>query len=143
MATAERLKNGKVAADMADVANKAAVEAKEIVDSVIEATNKAVADTKPMLEAQQKMMETSFGIWFQASENYLNFVTSASKQVMGQTLGFQKEMFDVAQDGVKKMQDLWVAEQAFALENAESLQAQMKATSERMAKMFAPVFPVH
>jgi hypothetical protein len=132
---ATKTKNGNVAEEMA---NKAAAETKEWVDSVLETTSKVISDSKPVFSAQQKMLENSFGMWQEVSTSYLNFVTSATRQIMDQSLAVQKEMLAISETGLKQSVELLATEQAMVLEAAEALQGQMRAASERMSKSFNP-----
>jgi hypothetical protein len=132
---ATKTKNGNVAEEMA---NKAAAETQEWLDSVLETTNKAITDSKPIFTVQQKMLETSFGMWQEVSTNYLNFITSATHQIMDQSLAVQKEMLAISETGLRQSLELLATEQAMVLEAVETLQGQMKDASERMSKSFNP-----
>ena len=130
-----KTKNGNVAEEMA---NKAAAETKEWVDSVLETSNKVIADSKPIFTAQQQMLEDSFSMWQEVSTNYLNFMTKATRQIMDQSLAVQKEMLAISETGLKQSLELLATEQAMGLEAAEVLQGQMQAASERVNKLFVP-----
>lgn len=128
-----KTKNGNVAEEMA---NKAASETKEWVDSVLETTSKVITDSKPMFTAQQKMLEDSFGMWQEVSTSYLNFVTNVTRQVMDQSLAVQKEMLAISETGLKQSLKLLAAEQGMTLEAVEALYGQAQAANERMGKLF-------
>lgn len=130
-----KTKNGNVAEEMA---NKAAAETKEWVDSVLETSNKVITDSKPIFTAQQQMLEDSFSMWQEVSTNYLNFMTKATRQIMDQSLAVQQEMLAISETGLKQSLELLAAEQAMGLEAVEVLQGQMQAASERMSKLFVP-----
>ena len=130
-----KTKNGNVAEEMAE---KAAAETKEWVDSVLETSNKVIADSKPIFTAQQQMLEDSFSMWQEVSTNYLNFMTKATRQIMDQSLAVQKEMLAISETGLKQSLELLATEQAMGLEAAEVLQGQMQAASERVNKLFVP-----
>ncbi|MCG3210566.1 MAG: hypothetical protein FOGNACKC_04197 [Anaerolineae bacterium] len=134
--TTAKAKNGNVAQEALADASRMAEEAKEMVNSWVEASGKAVEEAKPVLAAQQKVLENSYGIWAEAGKSYLDFVTKAATQSVAQSLAFQKEMFKIAQAGIKESQELWAAEQAFVFATIESSQRQIKDTAETMGKLF-------
>jgi hypothetical protein len=138
MATA-KVKNGSVANEMLADATKVAEEAKEIVNSWVEVSNKAVADTKPMFDANQKMLESGYAIWYEASKTYLDFVTKATEQTLAQSMAFQNDMAKIFQVNAKEIQEMAAAQQAFAFASLESTQGQIKEASEALGKMVTPI----
>ena len=66
------------------------------------------------------MLENSFGMWQEVSTSYLNFVTSATRQIMDQSLAVQKEMVAISETGLKQSVELLATEQAMVLEAAEA-----------------------
>ncbi len=141
MATKKVMDNN-VAKEVAEAAEKAAKESQEVLDTMIEIGNKAFANTKPMVEAQQKAWEDNFAMWQKTGNSYLAFVTKATQQLFDQSLAFQKDMFEISEANLKQAQELYAAEQVMLFEAAEAFQAQNQAAAERLAKMFAPAFPV-
>lgn len=141
MATTKAVEN-KMAKEVAEAAEKAAKESQEVLDTMLEIGNKAFANTKPMVEAQQKAWEDSFAVWQETSNSSLAFVTKATQQLFDQSMAFQKNMFDITEANLKQAQELYAAEQAMLFEAAEAFQAQSQAANERLAKMFTPIFPI-
>ena len=138
--TATKTKNGTTAtATVNDAAAQAAQEAKAMMDNWMEAANKAVAEGKPMLDAQQKIVTDSFAMWQEYNKAYLNFFTQTTQQVFEQSLAHQNEWLKMAEGNWKKGQELLAAEQAITLDAVESMQVQMQAVYERSVKIFTPV----
>ena len=67
---ATKTKNGKIADE---VAAKAVKDAKAMADSMMDAANKAVEDSKPLISAQQELMKDSFVMWQDISKTYFDF----------------------------------------------------------------------
>ena len=141
MATTKK-DNNTMAKEVVEAADKAAKEAQEVVDVMIEIGNKAFANAKPMMDTQQQIWEDSFATWQDASNGYLAFVTRATQQVFEQSMTFQNEMLAIAESNTKQTQELYAAQQAMILDSVEAYQTQLQATSERLVKIFTPVFPI-
>lgn len=141
MATTKAVENIMVK-EVVEAAEKAAKESQEMLDAMIEIGNKAFANTRPMIEAQQKTWEDSFVVWQESSNKYLAMVTKATQQMFDQSMAFQKNMFDITEANLKQAQELYAAEQVMLFEATEAFQAQSQAANERLAKMFTPVVPI-
>ncbi len=142
MATATKAKNnGKVAAEsMADVAGKVTQEAKAVTDTLFDVTSKAAKETKAVLDAQQKMLQDSFDMWQKHNQTYLDFVIGATQQSVEESLALHERVSQIAESNWKKADELVAAEQAVALETTEAFWARSQAASERIAKLFTPVW---
>lgn len=136
MATA-KTKNGNAVQEAMVDATKVAEEAKEMVNNWVEMSAKVMEDTKPVLDAQQKLLENNYSMWYEAGKTYLDLWTKATEQNLAQSLAFQKEIFKVVQANVNETQELLTAEQAFVFATLESAQQQMKEASDTLGKMFA------
>jgi hypothetical protein len=67
---------------------------------------------------------------------YLDFVFEATQRTVEQTFAFQERLNGLAVDALKGGQVLSVERQEIAFEATEALQAQVYATSERVAETF-------
>jgi len=135
MAASTKANDGKIAEE---AAAKAVEDAKAMADSVIDAANKAVEESKPLISAQQELMKDSFVMWQDISKTYFDFFSTVAKQTMDQSLALQNELMKMAEESMKKSQKLMAAEQAIAFDAMESYQAQVKAASAQAEKVFFP-----
>jgi len=141
MTTTAKAKNGKVTAEtVAEAAGKFTEEAKAVTDTWFDVTGKAAEETKTILDAQQKMMQDGFATWQKHAQTNLEFFARASQQIFEESLATSERWGKMTEGNLKKAQELWLAEQNTALDFAETYWPQAQATSERMVKLFTPVF---
>jgi hypothetical protein len=81
-------------------------------------------------------VKSSFALWQEYTEAYTDFVAQAAQQTLAQSFTLRERFDAVIADGVKKAQTLSAQEQELALGAAETVQAQARAASERLAKLF-------
>jgi len=137
MATATKPKNGTIGVDtMVDMA----AEAKAAVETIMETAAKVNENGVSFLNAQQKIMKDSFALWQNYNQTYFDFVIEATQKSFTQALNFRTELSKVVETNFKQTQEIFVEEQKLVTEAVEATQAQVKAATERVNEMFAPVF---
>ena len=121
---------------MTEGANKAAEETKAAVDTMMNNTAKAAEEGKAILASNQKLWQDGFETWQKYTQTYLDFVFEATQRTIEQTFAFQERLNGLAVDALKRGQALSVERQEIAFDAAEAMQAQVHATSERVAETF-------
>jgi hypothetical protein len=140
MAVDTKVKNGQMGAEMVnEAANKAAKEAKVVMDNMIDVSNKALEDTKPLIDAHQKLLQNSFTMWQSYTQSYADFVTEATQKTLDQSLAMRKQWLKLVESNFKKTQEMVAAEQSLVVNALESYQSQVKAASEQLSKISTPV----
>lgn len=135
-------RNGTAAVDtMAEVANQASEDAKYVVDAILDATDKFSENGKSLIDLQQKLLQSGFGIWKEFVQTNVNFFTDVFQQSLDQTLAVRERVGVIVEYQLKEIHEITTSEQNLAFEAAEAFQAQTKASSERVAEMFIPVSP--
>ena len=119
---------------VADGVNKATEETKAAVDTMMNNTVKAAEEGKAILASNQKLWQDSFETWQKYTQTYLDFVFEATQRTVEQTFAFQERLNGLAVDALKRGQALSVERQEIAFEAAQAMQAQVQATSERVAE---------
>ncbi len=139
---ATKTKNGQVVNDMTDAMNDAAAkateDAKAMFDNMIEASNKMFADSKPIIENQQKFMQDGFAMWQEASQAYADFMLEAVQKGMDQSLAIRQQWFSAMESNAKKAEEIFAVEQNVALKMVETYQAQAKSAAEQLSKFYTP-----
>lgn len=140
MAVDTKVKNGQVGAEMVnEAANKAAEEAKVVMDNMIEVGNKALEDAKPLLDAHQKLLQNGFTMWQSYTQSYADFVAEATQKTLDQSVAIRKQWLNLVENNMKKTQELVATEQSLLVNALESYQSQVKAASEQLSKISTPV----
>ncbi len=141
MATAAKTKNGRVTADaVADVASRFTEEAKAVTDTWFDITDKVAGETRTVLDTQQKLMQDGFATWQEYNQANLEFFTKASQQLVEESLTTCERWSKMNKGNWNKAQKLWLAEQEAAVKRTEAVWTQTQAASERLLKLFIPVF---
>jgi hypothetical protein len=111
-----------------------------MMDTFVEAADKATEDTYALLNAQQKIWQSTFEMWQQYNKRYFDFVTEATQRSWEQSFAQWEQMGKVMNNNLKKAQELMMAEQNLVLEAGEESRTKMQTTFDRFAKWFAPDF---
>jgi hypothetical protein len=140
MTTATKTKNGNVSAEtVVDMTNKMTEDARVLTDTVVKTADRFTEEARTVFSAQQKMFQDSLNLYVEFSQSYLDLTAKIAEQNMTQWLTFRERVGKLTEDNVKKTNELLVAEQAFAFETVEAVQAQTQAVAERFSKFFTPV----
>ena len=136
---ATKAKNGNDANNaLFDIAAQTSEGAKAAANNVMEAVNIYNENGVTFLNAQQKLMQASLDIYQQYTKAYGDFIFGAYQYTLEQSLGWREQFTQVTEAYYAKTQELGHSEQKFVLEAVESLQSQVKASSERVVEMFTP-----
>ncbi len=117
-----------------EVSAKLMGDSKAAVDSIINMTNQATAETQTVLTYQQDIVKKSFDMWQSNAQVYADFMVQASQRVLDQSLDLRGRMDQVTTDGFKKNQGLITQERQVMLDAAEMYQAQAQSAGEYAAK---------
>lgn len=121
---------------VAESASKAAEEAKFAVDELSNFVAKATEDSQTVLASNQKLFQNSFEVWQNYTQVYLEFILSATQRTVEQSFAFRENLDKLVVDSLKRNQALIEAEQDTTFDAFDAFEAQVKATSERVAKSF-------
>lgn len=136
MTTAKKGNNGNLGSEtVVDLAH----EAKVAVDALMEVANLTSENSRSLLDAQAKFMNTALELGQQYSKVYGDLFLTATQQYFDQAMAFRGAMSTIFEANYKKLSALTASEQSLALEAAEAYQAQAKVATERVADLFTPI----
>ncbi|MCB0166883.1 MAG: hypothetical protein KDI79_21830 [Anaerolineae bacterium] len=132
--------NGNVAKEtIADVAAKADAETKAMFNTMLDAAEKLEENGRALLDVEQKIYRSSFGLWKEWAQFHINFNVDVVQQSVDQLLAVRERFGIIAENELKRLYELLTSEQKLTLDAAEVFQAQVKVTSEQVAEIFSPV----
>lgn len=106
----------------------------------LDAAAKSAEAGKPMIDAQQKMWADGLAMWQEAGQTWADFAGKTIRQNFEQSLAVQQEAAALAQDAVKKSQEMLAAQQSLLKDSAELWQTNAKDAAAQMEGMFSPFF---
>lgn len=86
-------------------------------------------------------VRSGFDLWQEYTEAYIDLTLEAIQRTVTRSLTFRERLDHIVADAVQRNQALNAQEQQIALGAAEALQAQIRSTSETVAKLFSTISP--
>ncbi len=114
-------------------------DARFIVNAIFDVTNKVNETINQAMTAQQTLWQSSLTSWETYQQTFLNLFVTMTEQSFEQSFSLREQIDKLIEDNLKKVQEITIVEEEVFFEAAEEVQPRLRATSERVAKMFSPI----